>query len=243
MSLSAVRNAAGEVTHYVCVFSDISAEKAQHERMEFLANHDPLTGLANRLWLVQQLETAVQQARASGELLAVLQLNLDRFKDVNDSYGHTVGDQVLRHIAQQLQSVLRPDDLLGRMAGDEFAVVARHLRQVEEAAAVARQLIAAVAVPWRSPEGFEVQGGASVGICLFPGHANTATALLQGAHAAVYGAKAQGRGAWCFYAEEMTPGRARAPHARVAPAPGAAARAARAAASPAADRHRHGPAS
>ena len=204
MSLSAVRNAAGQITHYVCVFSDISAEKAQHERMEFLANHDPLTGLANRLWFVHQLETAVQQARTSSERLAVLQLNLDRFKDVNDSYGHTVGDQVLRHIAQQLQSVLRPGDLLGRMAGDEFAVVARHLRHPDEAATVARQLIAAVAVPWRSPEGFEVECGASVGICLFPEHADTATALLQGAHAAVYGAKAQGRGAWCFYAEEMT---------------------------------------
>ncbi len=204
MSLSTVRNAADEITHYVCVFTDISAEKAQHERMEFLANHDPLTGLANRLWFVQQLEAAVQQARASGERLAVLQVNLDRFKDVNDSYGHTVGDQVLRHIAQQLQSVLRAGDLLGRMAGDEFAVMARHLRHPDEAATVARQLIAAIAVPWRSPEGFEVEAGASVGICLFPEHADTAKALLQGAHAAVYGAKAQGRGAWCFYAEEMT---------------------------------------
>jgi len=117
MSLSAVRNAAGEITHYVCVFSDISTEKAQHERMEFLANHDPLTGLANRLWFVQQLEAAMQQARPSGERLAVLQLNLDRFKDVNDSYGHTVGDQVLRHIAQQLQSVLRAGDRAGAHGG------------------------------------------------------------------------------------------------------------------------------
>jgi len=99
---------------------------------------------------------------------------------------------------------MRPGDLLGRMAGDELAVVARHLRDADGAQAVARQLIAAVAEPWRSPEGFEVVAGVSVGICMFPEHAATAQTLLQGAHAAVYGAKALGRGAWCFYAEEMT---------------------------------------
>ena len=136
--------------------------------------------------------------------MAVLQLNLDRFKDVNDSYGHAVGDQVLKHIARRVQAAMRPGDLLGRMAGDELAVVARHLRDADGAQAVARQLIAAVAEPWRSPEGFEVVAGVSVGICMFPEHAATAQTLLQGAHAAVYGAKALGRGAWCFYAEEMT---------------------------------------
>ena len=204
MSMSVVRDPAGHITHYVCMFTDISDEKAQHQRMEFLAHNDALTGLSNRLWFCGQLEDAVVQARGSGELMAVLQLNLDRFKDVNDSYGHAVGDQVLKHIARQVQSAVRPGDLLGRMAGDELAVVARHLRHADGAAAVARQLIAAVAEPWRSPEGFEVVAGVSVGICMFPEHAATAQTLLQGAHAAVYGAKALGRGAWCFYTEEMT---------------------------------------
>ena len=105
MSLSVARDAAGAPTHYVCMFSDISGEKAQHQRLEFLANNDALTGLSNRLWFCEQLEDAVVQARGSGERMAVLQLNLDRFKDVNDSYGHAVGDQVLKHIAQQVQSV------------------------------------------------------------------------------------------------------------------------------------------
>ena len=204
MSLSVVRDAAGAATHYVCMFTDITEEKAQHQRMEFLARNDALTGLSNRLWFCGQLEDAVVQARGSGECMAVLQLNLDRFKDVNDSYGHAVGDQVLKHIARRVQAAMRPGDLLGRMAGDELAVVARHLRDADGAQAVARQLIAAVAEPWRSPEGFEVVAGVSVGICMFPEHAATAQTLLQGAHAAVYGAKALGRGAWCFYAEEMT---------------------------------------
>ena len=204
MSLSSVRDETGTVTHYVCMFSDISEEKAQEKRLETLAQNDPLTGLSNRSWFVQQLDTTVQQATASGEMLAVLQINLDRFKDVNDSYGHAAGDAVLKHIALQVHSALRPGDLLGRMAGDEMAVVVRHLRHSEAAAVVARQLLSAVAQPWRSPDGFEVVVGASVGICMFPTHAASAQDLLQGAHAAVYGAKARGRGAWCFYHEEMT---------------------------------------
>lgn len=204
MSLSAVRDPAGEITHYVCMFTDISEEKAQQRQLEYLAHNDPLTGLSNRTWFGHQLELAVQEAQGSGEHIAVLLLNLDRFKDVNDSYGHATGDGVLKHIARQVQSALRPGDVLGRMAGDELAVVARNLRHADGAAAVARHLIRAVAEPWRSPDGLEVVAGVSVGICMFPEHAGTTELLLQGAHAAVYGAKARGRGAWCFFHEAMT---------------------------------------
>ena len=204
MSLSAVRDPAGTVTHYVCMFTDISEEKARERQLEYLARNDALTGLSNRAWFASQLGHVVQEARASGEHAAVLLLNLDRFKDVNDSYGPTTGDEVLKHIARQVQSALRPGDVLGRLAGDELVVVARHLRHADGAAAVARSLIAAVAEPWRSPDGFEVVVGVSVGICMFPEHADSAELLQQGAHAAVYGAKAQGRGAWCFFHEAMT---------------------------------------
>ena len=205
MSLSAVRDPAGEITHYVCMFTDISEEKAQQRQLEYLAHNDPLTGLSNRTWFGHQLELAVQEAGASGEHIAVLLLNLDRFKDVNDSYGHAVGDEVLKHITRQVRSALRPGDLVGRMAGDEIAVVARNLRHSDgAAAAVARSLIAAVGQPWTSPDGIEVVAGVSVGICMFPEHADSAQGLLQGAHAAVYGAKARGRGAWCFFNEDMT---------------------------------------
>ena len=167
MSLSAVRDPAGEITHYVCMFTDISEEKAQQRQLEYLAHNDPLTGLSNRTWFGHQLELAVQEAQGSGEHIAVLLLNLDRFKDVNDSYGHATGDEVLKHIARQVQSALRPGDVLGRMAGDELAVVARNLRHADGAAAVARHLIRAVAEPWRSPDGLEVVAGVSVGICMF----------------------------------------------------------------------------
>lgn len=204
MSLSAVRDANGELTHYVCIFSDISEAKAQQERLEHLAHRDALTGLSNRVWFSQQLEAVVQEAHSANERMAVLLINLDRFKDVNDSYGHAVGDQVLKHLARQIGAAVRPGDVLGRLAGDELAVLARHLPDAAAAARIAEQLLAAVALPWASPAGFEVVAGASVGICLFPEHADSAQLLLQGAHAAVYGAKARGRGAFCFFAEEMT---------------------------------------
>ena len=204
MSMSVVRDPAGHITHYVCMFTDISEEKAQQRQLEYMAHNDALTGLSNRTWFGHQLELAVQDAHTSGEHIAVLLLNLDRFKDVNDSYGHATGDEVLKHIARQVQSALRPGDVLGRLAGDELAVVARNLRHSDGAAAVARHLITAVAEPWRSPDGFEVVAGVSVGICMYPEHAQTTELLLQGAHAAVYGAKARGRGAWCFFHEAMT---------------------------------------
>ncbi len=230
MSMSCVRDASGAITHYVCMFADISEEKAQFGRLEFMAHHDALTTLANRSHFAQQLESAVQAAEASGERMAVLLLNLDRFKDVNDSYGHAIGDQVLQHIARRVQAAMGDDVLIGRMAGDELGVLARRLGEgggnppaaagaaasaaaaaddmagAGEAAAVAvaQAMIAAAGEPWRSPEGFEVVAGASVGICLFPAHAATAQSLLQGAHAAVYGAKARGRGAWCFFDEGLT---------------------------------------
>ncbi len=127
MSLSSVRNARGEVTHYVCLFTDISQEHEQRRRLEVMAHTDPLTGLPNRTFFAQQLEEAMADARARGEPLAVLLVNLDRFKDVNDSYGHAVGDQVLRHIAARVQEALRPGDLAGRLAGDEIGVIARRV--------------------------------------------------------------------------------------------------------------------
>ena len=204
MSLSAVRDPAGEVTHYVCVFSDISQDKQQQSQLEFLARNDPLTGLPNRAWFGEQLHGVVQSAQGNGECLAVLLLNIDRFKDVNDSYGHATGDEVLRHIALQVRLSLRPGDLLGRMSGDELAVVVRHLRHADGAESVARNLIRVVAEPWQSPDGIDVVAGVSVGICMFPEQANTAELLMQGAHAAVYGAKAHGRGTCCFYNAAMT---------------------------------------
>ena len=206
MSLSAVKDAHGVTTNYVCMFTDISQEKQREAQLEFLAHRDALTGLSNRAWFVQELERSVETAAQSDEQLAVILLNLDRFKDVNDSYGHAVGDEVLRHIARQVQSALRPGDLIARMAGDEIVVLARQLPGVHDASDIAERLIHAAAQPWKSPDGFAVVVSVSAGICCYPQHAKTAALLVQGAHAAVYGAK-EGKGGsnlWCFFNEDMT---------------------------------------
>ncbi|CAM3508387.1 putative bifunctional diguanylate cyclase/phosphodiesterase [Paracidovorax anthurii] len=200
MSLSSVRGERGEVTHYVCLFTDISQEHEQRRRLEVLAHTDPLTGLPNRGFFSRQLDEAMAQARTRREPLAVLLVNLDGFKDVNDSYGHAVGDEVLRHIAARVQGALRPGDMAGRLEGDELGVIARRVEGAQGAVEIARGLLAALAEPWRSPDGFEVVASAGVGICLFPDHGDSPEALLQGAHAAVYGAKAQGR----FFDERLT---------------------------------------
>lgn len=206
MSLNVVKDACGDITHYVCMFSDISQEKQREEQLQFLAHRDALTGLSNRAWFTQELERSIAAAKDSGEQLAVILLNLDRFKDVNDSYGQAVGDEVLRHTARQVQAALRPGDLIARMAGDEVVVLARQLSSMGAAAEIAQNLIDAAAQPWRSPDGFAVVVGVSAGICCYPQHGHSAALLTQGAHAAVHSAK-EGKGEsslWCFFHEDMT---------------------------------------
>ena len=186
------------------MFTDISAEKAREQQLEFLVHRDALTGLPNRSHFALMLGDAVERAKAEQRGLAVMLLNIDRFKDVNDSYGHSVGDEVLKHIAFQVQGALRYGDIIGRLAGDELCVVAQHLGSEKEAVEVAERLMAAAAKAWITPDGLPVVVSVSVGICMYPDHALTTEDLMQGAHAAVYGAKNRGSNAWCFFHEYMT---------------------------------------
>lgn len=211
MSLSAVKDASGAITHYVCMFTDISAEKAREKQLEFLSYRDVLTGLPNRIRFERLLGEAVARAAASGGMLAVMLLGIDRLKDVNDSYGHAMGDQVLKHVARQIQSVVRDEDVVARLAGDELAVLVQ-LGSLDSAVEVAQRLIAATARPWTSPDGLSVIVSTGVGICLYPEHALEGEELLQGAHAAMHGAKAQGPDSWCFFQGAMT----QAAHERLA---------------------------
>ena len=204
LSLSVVRDETGEVTHYVGMYTDISQQKAAEAKLDFLAHHDPLTGLPNRLLFQSRLEQALREAGRGHETLAVLLLDLDRFKDVNDSYGHLVGDQLLQHVAQCLSGRLRVADTLARLGGDEFALLMRNLQRAEDAARVAEDLMAALSTPWRSEAGLEITAGVSVGICVYPQHGQDAQALLQGADAALYRAKGDGRNAYRYFADEMT---------------------------------------
>lgn len=204
LSISAVRSENGPVTHYVGVFSDITRLKDDAARLDFLAHHDALTGLPNRLLLFARLQHSLDVARRERRSLALLILDLDRFKDVNDSFGHLAGDELLQQVARRLTHRLRGIDTVTRLGGDEFAVLLDNLAHPQDVALVATEIIDALGEPWRLPNSAEVRIGASVGISLFPEHGKTTQELLQQAAAALYRAKAEGRGNFKYFSDDLT---------------------------------------
>jgi diguanylate cyclase (GGDEF)-like protein/PAS domain S-box-containing protein len=204
LSVSAVRNEYQQVTHYVGVFSDITQLKDAVNRLDYLAHHDPLTDLPNRLLLFARLEHCIELSNRERKSAALLMLDLDRFKDVNDSFGHLAGDELLQKVAARLTSRLRGVDTVTRLGGDEFALLLEDLSHPQDAALVATEIIEALSEPWRLSNGAEVRIGVSVGISLFPEHGETSEELLQHADAALYRAKDEGRGNFKYFSEDLT---------------------------------------
>lgn len=204
LSVSVVKGIDGSVLHYVAVHTDISRIKESEAQLEYQARHDHLTGLANRLMLHLRLEHALLRARRDNTQLALLLIDLDRFKDVNDSFGHLMGDALLCHVAERLTQRVRNADTVSRLGGDEFTVLLENISDSAEAARVAEDLISLLSEPFRLPNGMEVVVGATVGIALYPDHGEHEDALLQGADAALYQAKAEGRGRYRYFSDSMT---------------------------------------
>jgi diguanylate cyclase (GGDEF)-like protein/PAS domain S-box-containing protein len=202
LTVSAVRDDEDQVSHYVCVFSDITKLKESQEKLDHLAHHDPLTGLPNRLLFHDRLQHAMARAARAGSQLAVLFIDLDRFKNVNDTLGHHVGDELLRHVAGALSGCLREGDTLARLGGDEFIVLLESVDGERGARLVAEKLMRLFGqpVPVASYELF-VTG--SVGISLFPRDGADLNDLIRNADVAMYQAKARGRNGYAFYAPSM----------------------------------------
>jgi len=192
MSASAVRDGAGQRSHCVVLFSDLTERKATQARMEFLAQHDPLTLLPNRLLFRDRLEQAIARTARSGRGLALLFIDLDNFKTVNDSWGHQVGDYVLRTLAQRLSAAVRDTDTVCRYGGDEFAIVLPELAVPDKVTEVAHKLRARVAEPIRVEER-EFRVTCTIGVALYPEDGRSADELLARADAAMYGGKSAGR--------------------------------------------------
>jgi diguanylate cyclase (GGDEF)-like protein/PAS domain S-box-containing protein len=204
LSISAIRDSAGKPTHYVGITTDISMQKMTEARLEFMAHHDSLTELPNRLLMRSRLEHSVEVARRENRRLALLMLDLDQFKDVNDSFGHLAGDELLQHVSKRLIGQLRGADTVARLGGDEFAVLLDNPTQQEDALRLANNIINLLSVPWHLANSIEVRIGVSVGISLFPEHGQNADILLQKADAALYRAKSEGRGCARFFSDDMT---------------------------------------
>ncbi len=203
-TINAVLDDAGQVTHYVGVFTDVSQIKASEEHLEFLAHHDPLTRLPNRVMLFSRMAHLMGAIRREGGLIALLMIDLDRFKDVNESYGHVLGDELLQQVSERLKSQLRGTDSLARLGGDEFTILLEDIDHPGDAGRVAGNVLAALADSWRLGNGAEVRVGASIGIALFPGPAETPEDLLRQADAALYRAKQEGRGRFHYFSEDLT---------------------------------------
>ena len=181
---------------------DITQSRQQQENLEYLARHDTLTGLINRHMLLEQLNFALQMTRRNSECIALVFIDLDRFKDINDSLGHSIGDLLLRDVAHRLKSNLRDSDICARIGGDEFVVA---LSQIEEDHVQEKcdQLLQQIAQPYHL-QGHLLSVCASAGIAIAPQHGNTADSLMLHADAALNRAKAQGRNCSYVYSEKLT---------------------------------------
>jgi len=203
-TVSAIFNSRrGRVTHYVSMFTDISALKRQQASLGHLAYHDSLTGLPNRLMLVDRLEHALRAHIRNKMQMAVLFIDLDGFKGINDSLGHAIGDRLLQVIAERLQSLLRSGDTVARLGGDEFVIVIESCRSREGVVHIARKLLAAIAEPLRV-NGHELEVRGSIGIAIAPQDGQDPDEIMNAADQAMYRVKTQQGGDFCFFDDDQT---------------------------------------
>ena len=191
-----------KLTHYVSIFSDITERKNSEERIHYLAHHDALTGLPNRLSLELRLEQAFLEGRRHSRKLAVLFIDLDRFKVINDTLGHQVGDQLLIEVAKRLTAAVRESDSVARLGGDEFVIALPDMNTPVDAASVAAKIVESLAEPILVGD-HQLHTSPSIGISVFPCDGADADTIMRNADTAMYHAKALGRNNFQFYAEEM----------------------------------------
>lgn len=200
--ISALRNTSGEVEHYVASFTDISERKEAADRLLHLAYHDPLTHLPNRLAFDSQLELTIRSCERDNRQVAVMLIDLDRFKTVNDTLGHQVGDELLKSVAVRLRECVRASDIVARLGGDEFVVVLPDIESALTAASVAGKVQRFLADSHEVGE-HQLYATPSIGISIFPSDGRDSNTLLRNADVAMYHAKNAGRNNYQFYAARM----------------------------------------
>ncbi|MEW8010550.1 MAG: EAL domain-containing protein [Candidatus Thiodiazotropha sp.] len=205
LTISAVKDGNDETTHYVGVFTDISQIKEAQDQINFLAHHDALTRLPNRALFRERFDHALMHARRENASIALLFLDLDRFKTVNDTLGHPVGDQVLLEVSKRMNQIVRASDTLARLGGDEFVLLLEEQTDAQHAAVVARKLLDLFSRPMIIGE-HELVVTASIGITLYPNDGEDSDKLIRHADRAMYDAKQQGRNTYRFFTQALTEG-------------------------------------
>lgn len=198
LAISAIRDATGEISNFAAIFYDVTERKAQEDKLEHLAHYDSLTGLPNRMLLQDRLEHAIALAERQQQKFALLFIDLDGFKHINDEVGHPVGDEVLKIVAQRLLSVIRGMDTAARLGGDEFVVILPDIRHGENAGRVAEKMLASLSQPYLVA-GLSLPLSASIGVSIYPNDEIVAGELLRAADEAMYKAKHGGKRQVRFY--------------------------------------------
>ena len=203
LNISVVKDIDKKVTNFIWVFSDISAIKESQQQLDHLAHHDPLTGLPNRLLLDARVAQSLSRAKRNKNKIAIMFLDLDHFKNVNDTLGHPIGDLLLQEVSRRLVNCVREEDTVCRQGGDEFIVILEELHDAHFASDIAQKIIVSLAEKY-DLQGHDVFITCSVGISLFPDDSEDMTTLFKNADSALYRAKEQGRNTYHYYTDELT---------------------------------------
>ncbi len=204
LTISTRKDEENKITHYVAISTDISKFKAAEEKINNLAYYDPLTQLPNRRKFADRLEHGIAMCRRENTQQAVLMLDLDHFKAVNDNFGHLAGDELLQQVANRISSRLRETDMVARLGGDEFIILLEDVNHPDDVARIAKDIIDSLSIPFQLNEANTVQIGTSIGISLYPQHAKTDASLIDHADMALYHAKENGRGCFAFFSDDLT---------------------------------------
>ncbi len=203
LNASVVHAPGGGISHYVCIYSDLSSQEHVRQRLQHLAYYDELTDLPNRELFRDRLINTLARARRDDDKAALMFLDLDRFKTVNDTLGHAVGDRLLQEVATRLKQLLRETDTVARLGGDEFTVILFPIEDSDHVAQVAGRILESLQEPFEL-DGHTIHSGTSIGIGMFPADGTDYDDLLRNADAAMYRAKEKGRNNYQFYTMEMT---------------------------------------
>jgi diguanylate cyclase (GGDEF)-like protein/PAS domain S-box-containing protein len=203
LSLSAIKNSLGLTTHYVGLLSDISERKRFQKQIQYLAYYDSLTNLPNRALFIDRTRQLVATAKRSDALFAIMSIDIDHFKNINDTHGHTVGDKLLHQLATRLLRAIRAGDTAARLGGDKFGITVGNLSTPEDAAIAARNILSTLARPFKINKQ-EIYITGSIGISSYPTDGHDATTLIKHAEAAMFHAKSQQRDGFQFYQPEIS---------------------------------------